>query len=199
MTETNRIEFKRELTRELDLEREVVAFLNYREGGIIYIGVDDDGKAIGVKDIDGDMLKIKDRIRTGISPSPMGLFDVKVEEIDNIPVIKIFIASGSEKPYYKTRDGLSEKGCFIRVGTAAEPMTNEQIEDLFARRVHNSLKNVVSPRQDLTFAQLKIYYTEKGFQLNDNFIRIVIINVVTCAVNRYRFICICIIRIKINN
>ena len=29
MTETNRIEFKRELTRELDLEREVVAFLNY--------------------------------------------------------------------------------------------------------------------------------------------------------------------------
>lgn len=171
MTETNRIEFKRELTRELDLEREVVAFLNYREGGIIYIGVDDDGKAVGVKDIDGDMLKIKDRIRTGISPSPMGLFDVKVEEIDNIPVIKIFIASGSEKPYYKTRYGLSEKGCFIRVGTAAEPMTNEQIEDLFARRVHNTLKNVVSPRQDLTFAQLKIYYTEKGFQLNDNFIR----------------------------
>lgn len=35
MTETNRIEFKRELTRELDLEREVVAFLNYREGGIM--------------------------------------------------------------------------------------------------------------------------------------------------------------------
>ena len=147
------------------------AFLNYREGGIIYIGVDDDGKAVGVKDIDGDMLKIKDRIRTGISPSPMGLFDVKVEEIGNIPVIKIFIASGSEKPYYKTRYGLSEKGCFMRVGTAAEPMTNEQIEDLFARKVHNSLKNVVSPRQDLTFAQLKIYYTEKGFQLNDNFIR----------------------------
>ncbi|MBQ6772108.1 MAG: hypothetical protein IJP44_14175 [Bacteroidales bacterium] len=37
MTETNRIEFKRELTRELDLEREVVAFLNYREGGIMRI------------------------------------------------------------------------------------------------------------------------------------------------------------------
>ena len=171
MTETNRIELKRELTRDLDLEREVVAFLNYREGGIIYIGIDDDGKVVGVKDIDGDMLKIKDRIRTGISPSPMGLFDVKVEEIDNIPVIKIFIASGSEKPYYKTRYGLSGKGCFMRVGTAAEPMTNEQIEDLYARKVHNSLKNVVSPRQDLTFAQLKIYYTEKGFQLNDNFIR----------------------------
>lgn len=62
MTETNRIEFKRELTRELDIEKEVVAFLNYREGGIIYIGVDDAGKPVGVQDIDGDMLKIKDRI-----------------------------------------------------------------------------------------------------------------------------------------
>lgn len=171
MIETNRIEFKRELTPDLDLEKEVVAFLNYHEGGMIYIGIDDDGLPVGVKDIDGDMLKIKDRIRTGISPSPMGLFDVKVEEIDNISVIKIFIASGSDKPYYKTRYGLSEKGCFMRVGTAAEPMTNEQIEDLFSRKVHNTLKNVVSPRQDLTFAQLKIYYTEKGFQLNDNFIR----------------------------
>lgn len=29
MTESNRIEFKRELTRELDIEKEVVAFLNY--------------------------------------------------------------------------------------------------------------------------------------------------------------------------
>ena len=39
MIESNRIEFKRELTKELDIEREVVAFLNYREGGIIYIGI----------------------------------------------------------------------------------------------------------------------------------------------------------------
>lgn len=40
MNESNRIEFKRELTDELDIEKEVVAFLNYREGGIIYIGVE---------------------------------------------------------------------------------------------------------------------------------------------------------------
>ena len=59
MIETNRIEFKRELTRDLDIEREVVAFLNYREGGIIYIGIDDRGHPIGVSDIDGDVLKSK--------------------------------------------------------------------------------------------------------------------------------------------
>ena len=169
MIETNRIEFKRELTRELDIEKEVVAFLNYREGGIIYIGVDDAGKPVGVQDIDGDMLKIKDRIRMGISPSPMGLFDVTVERIDDVPVIKIFVASGSEKPYYKNKYGLSEKGCFIRVGSAAEPMTQGQIEDLYAHRVRNSLRNIRSPRKSLTFRQLHIYYESKGLKLNEHF------------------------------
>ena len=37
MSETNRIEYKRELTSELDIEKEVVAFLNYKEGADISI------------------------------------------------------------------------------------------------------------------------------------------------------------------
>ena len=60
MKENNRTEFKSKLTDRL--EREVVAFLNYREGGVIYIGVDDDGNAIGVPDIDDTQLKISNRI-----------------------------------------------------------------------------------------------------------------------------------------
>ncbi len=30
--------------------------------------------------------------------------------------------------------------------------------DLFAKRTRNSLRKITSPRQDLTFEQLKIYY-----------------------------------------
>ncbi len=41
MIETNRIEFKRELTEDLDIEKEVIAFLNYKECDYIYIGIDD--------------------------------------------------------------------------------------------------------------------------------------------------------------
>ena len=33
MTETNRIEYKRELTSELEFEKEFVAYLNYRRVG----------------------------------------------------------------------------------------------------------------------------------------------------------------------
>ncbi len=64
MSESNRIEYKLELTD--SLEKEVVAFLNYREGGVIYIGIDKLGKAVGVIDSDGDQLKIKDRLKNNI-------------------------------------------------------------------------------------------------------------------------------------
>lgn len=40
MPETNRIEYKQELTKDVEIEKEVVAFLNYKEGGIVYIGID---------------------------------------------------------------------------------------------------------------------------------------------------------------
>ena len=56
MPETHRVEYKRELTPELDLEKEVIAFLNTPEGGFIYIGIDKVGQRVGVTDVDGDML-----------------------------------------------------------------------------------------------------------------------------------------------
>lgn len=56
MQESNRVEFKRTLNDKL--EKEVVAFLNNREGGVLYIGVDDDGHPIGLDDLDAMQLKI---------------------------------------------------------------------------------------------------------------------------------------------
>jgi len=169
MPETNRIEYKQKLTR--DLEKEVVAFLNYHEGGVIYIGIDKNGHAIGVPDSDGDTLKIKDRLKNNIRPSCMGLFDVVPEEQDGNEIIKIIVASGPEKPYYLKKYGMSEKGCFIRTGTAAEPMPVKMIEDLFSKRTRNSIGKINSPRQDLTFEQLKIYYEAAGITLNQQFAR----------------------------
>jgi predicted HTH transcriptional regulator len=149
MIETNRIEFKSELTD--NLEREVVAFLNYREGGFIYIGIDKLGNIVGVKDSDSDQLKIKDRLKHNILPSCLGLFDVVLEQKEGKDIIKIIVASGSEKPYSLKKYGMTEKGCFIRVGSASEPMPQRMIDELFSKRVRNSISKIKSNRQDLTF------------------------------------------------
>ena len=167
LQESNRIEFKAELNDKL--EKEVVAFLNNKEGGILYIGVDDNGKPVEVSDIDSIQLKIADRIKNNILPSTLGLFDIVTEEIDNTSVIKILISSGLEKPYYIKKQGMSPNGCFTRMGTSSQPMSTAMIDDLYSKRIHNTLRNITSPRQDLTFAQLKIYYQERGLELNEKF------------------------------
>lgn len=168
-SETNRIENKEQLNE--DFEQEVIAFLNYKEGGIIYVGVRKDGKVVELEDIDLTQLQIKDRIKNNIQPSTLGLFDVTVETIDNKEVIKVIISSGTEKPYYLRRKGRTPEGCYIRVGSSKERMTERMIDDMYAKRVKHSLKEIDSPRQELTFNQLKIYYEEHGLKLNDNFLQ----------------------------
>lgn len=168
-TETNRIENKEQLNE--DFEQEVIAFLNYKEGGIIYVGIDKNGQVVGMENTDLTQLQIKDRIKNNIQPSTLGLFDVTVETIDNKEVIKVIISSGTEKPYYLRKRGRTPEGCYIRVGSSKERMTERMIDDMYAKRVKHTLKEIDSPRQELTFNQLKIYYEEHGLKLNDNFLQ----------------------------
>ena len=168
-TETNRIENKEQLNE--DFEQEGIAFLNYKEGGIIYVGINKNGQVVEVENTDLTQLQIKDRIKNNIQPSTLGLFDVIVETIDDKEVIKVVISSGTEKPYYLRKKGRTPEGCYVRVGSSKERMTERMIEEMFARRIKNSLKEIESPRQDLTFRQLKIHYEGNGMILNDNFAR----------------------------
>lgn len=94
-----------------------------------------------------------------------------VETIDNKEVIKIVISSGTEKPYYLRKKGRTPEGCYIRVGSSKERMTERMIDDMYVKRVKHTLKEIDSPRQELTFNQLKIYYEEHGLKLNDNFLQ----------------------------
>jgi len=153
------------------LEKEVVGFLNSREGGDLLIGVADDGQIVGVDDIDSVQRKIVDRIRNNIVPPVMGLYEVLTEAIDDRQVIRITVLSGAEKPYYIRSKGMSPDGVFIRVGSSTQPMTIDMIESVFSKRTRTSLKNISSPHQDLSFAQLKIYYEENDLPLTDQFAR----------------------------
>ena len=86
MNETNRIEYKLEYNSDIDVEKEVIAFLNYKEGGYVYFGINKDGDVIGIDNVDECMLKIKDRLKNNISPSALGLFD-----ISSIIILPIFL------------------------------------------------------------------------------------------------------------
>ena len=165
--ETEAVELK-EIIND-DLEKEVVAFLNSHYG-VIYIGVNNDGKIVGVNNHDDIILKIVDRLKNNIEPSIIGLFEVNVLIYNEKHYIKIEVASGIEKPYYVKKYGMSSKGCYIRIGTQTSQLSQKEIDKLYSRKVKHTLSNMISPKQDLTFSQLKIYYQEKGYdEVNNEF------------------------------
>jgi predicted HTH transcriptional regulator len=167
--ESNRVECKRELSDKF--ERAVVAFLNSKEGGLIYVGVDDNGDVIGINNADAIQLAVVDRIKNNILPTTLGLFDVVTEGYDSDKVLKVVVSSGGEKPYYLREFGMSPKGCYVRVGASSQPMTTQLIDRMYARRNKLTLVNMPSPDQHLSFNQLRYYYEANGLTLGEQFER----------------------------
>lgn len=164
-----RNEFKVKLTDRF--EEEVISFLNTNCGNI-YIGINDKGDIVGINgNIDLLQRTIKDRIKDNIMPSTLGLYDVIVLEENNKKYIKIIVARGSDDPYYIKGMGMTPDSCFIRVGSSIQSMPYDMINNRVNKRTRTSLRSIVSPKQDLTFSQLKIYYEEKGFNINNNFLK----------------------------
>ena len=63
--EAENIEFKLQVTDEI--YKEVIAFAN-TDGGTIYIGIDDNGNAVGIDDVDETYTRITNGIRDAIQP-----------------------------------------------------------------------------------------------------------------------------------
>ena len=166
MVENSNTEYKRELAD--SIEKDVVSFLN-AYGGELYIGIDDDGTVVGVDDPDAVQLALGDRVKNNIRPETPGLFDIHTEEREGRTVIRLFVSSGPDKPYYIARYGRSPKGCFIRIGAAAVPMSDKMIDEMYSSRIHTSISIMPSPRQNLAFNQLKAYYAANGVMLYERF------------------------------
>lgn len=166
--EDSRNEFKVKLVD--DLEETIIAFLNSKDGGSIYLGVKDNGEVIGLQNnLDLLQRQIKDRIMSNIEPSALGLFDLEVLSENNKKYLKIIVARGNERPYHLKGMGMTPDSCYIRVGSSTEKMTTTLINKMFSTRTKKSLVEIESPNQELTFKELKMYYIEKGFEVGENF------------------------------
>lgn len=170
--ESKSTEYKVELPDSPDkFEKEVVAFLNSKQGGKMYFGIEDTGVICGLADVDTTQLKIKDRLKNNILPSCLEFCDIDVVPYGKNNVLVLDVSSGWRKPYYIKKYGMTPRGCYRRIASSAEPMSDFEIESIFSKRVRHCLTNIPSPNRDLSFAQLKIYYEGKGKVLNDRFMQ----------------------------
>lgn len=143
--ETENIEFKSQVTD--DLYKEVIAFAN-TDGGIIYIGIDDNGNTIGIDNVDKNYTRITNGIRDAIMPD-VTMF-VKYALQDN-GVIKITVGEGSYKPYYLKAKGLKSSGVYIRQGTSSAPASPERIRQMIKESDGDTFEEMRSIEQELTF------------------------------------------------
>ena len=145
--ESDRIELKREMVD--DLDKEIIAFLN-AHGGTIYIGIDDNGKVIGVPKSFKDEYdeKVSAILSNNIKPNPRSKIEFSFND-ENVLVIDI--KEGDSKPYFLTTKGPKPSGTYIRVGRSKRQADNEEIIRLAMESRHYSFERDVSDIQNLTF------------------------------------------------
>ena len=156
------VELKRELTKEI--KKEIVAFANSK-GGTIYIGIDDTGKVIGLKDCNKDAEALSGMIREGIKSDLTLYTNIIIETVEGKKIIILKVMSGSNKPYYLADKGLKPSGVFIRHGNVSAPATDELIKRLILEN-HDTFENLVSQNQDLHFVYLNSIFSDKQKELS---------------------------------
>lgn len=77
---------------------------------------------------------------------------------------------GHKHVYCQKKYGFSSAGCTIRIGTTCKEMTQEQIKIRYEQKFIDTeyMLRKKSGLLDLSFRELKIYYSEKRYRLDDN-------------------------------
>jgi hypothetical protein len=124
--ENEQVEFKQEISKKPDEFLEtIVAFAN-SGGGTVFLGVDDNGKAIGVYEQKLDE-RIHDMVRTKCDPPPE--ISVEKKDFQGSTVYLVRVAEGDDKPY-----NLRDKGFFVRAGSTDRLATRTEMDKFYAER-----------------------------------------------------------------
>ena len=118
--------------------------------------------------IDETLRKITDIIATQIEPNPQDEIRTEIKFEQDKALIILDISKGTKSIYCQKKYGFSSIGCTIRIGTTCKEMTPEQIKIRYEMNFTDSecMLKKRSSLKDLTFRELKICYTEKGFHIN---------------------------------
>ena len=162
--ENNYLEYKSDIPQKVNkLKAEMVSFLN-SEGGIILLGVDDNGEKI--ENIDKKYKEweeiISNWIFSAFYPSVVDLIEVKIDKL-----FAIHIKKGTNKPYYfKDGDGFNSKGVYIRVGSTKRIANYEEIQRMMIASKAQEYERLVSNNQKLSFDYVTARLNEKGIEFN---------------------------------
>ena len=141
------MEFKRDDLRTQDLAKELVAFSNL-EGGIVLLGVEDDGTVSGITrpDLEEWVMNVcRDKIRPTIIP----FYEVFRNVKDNCDIAVIRVIRGYDVHSLWHND---TNKYLIRVGSQSREASREELARMFQQR--GSVRAELQPVPGATFADL---------------------------------------------
>lgn len=159
--ETKNIEFKSGFTE--DIYKEVIAFAN-TDGGILYIGIDNDGNAVGLKNVDDEYTRITNGIRDAILPDVTMFVKYTIQKNK---VVRITVSEGANKPYYLRSKGLKPNGVYVRQGTSSVQASSEQIRQMIKDSDGDDFESMRSLEQKLTFTSAATAFKNYGVDFSE--------------------------------
>lgn len=159
--ETENIEFKSGFTE--DIYKEVIAFAN-TDGGILYIGIDNDGNALGLKNVDDEYTRITNGIRDAILPDVTMFVKYTIQKNK---VVRITVSEGANKPYYLRSKGLKPNGVYVRQGTSSVQASSEQIRQMIKDSDGDDFESMRSLEQKLTFTSAATAFKNYGVDFSE--------------------------------
>lgn len=145
--ENSGVEFKRDDIQNHDLAKELVAFANL-EGGIVLLGVEDDGSVSGITRNDPEqfvMNACRDKVRPGLIPFYEVVKDV--EPGKDVAVVRVSRGFDVHTLWHHNKNAY-----YIRVGTQSREPTPEELGRLFQQR--GSFRAELRPVSGATLADL---------------------------------------------
>lgn len=121
--ETMRSEFKSARVHPDALAAACVSFLN-TEGGVILVGVEDDGTVSGVENVDAAAQRIDQILTNNITPRATAYIEPLAYKEQRL--LKIIVPRGLDRPY-QTRQGQ----CFIRMNAGKRLASREEIRRMY--------------------------------------------------------------------
>lgn len=114
----------------------VCGFLN-AEGGVLLVGVNDDGNVLGLDDdlqslgkknnLDGYELFLRDKLDSNLSISTAGLARIWFERMHNLDVCAVTVAASAKPVFAKSASGGDPTDFWVRVGNATKQLHGDEM------------------------------------------------------------------------
>ena len=118
----------------------VSSFANYNDGRIIF-GLDNEGNAVGMGDLDGTKLAIENKINDSIKPRPEFKIDI---DFENSSII-LTVFEGENKPYYY------HNKAYKRSDSSDVEVDRDELSELILFGKNLDYEQLASKEQNLSF------------------------------------------------